>query len=252
MINSNISWTDNTFNPWSGCQKVSEGCKNCYAERIVGPSKWGPNAVRQGHGNSYWEQPDRWHEQALREGRQLRVFCGSICDVFESRTSLDQHRSRLWEIIERTRALDWQLLTKRPENIRRMVPPKWMDEWPRHVWIDTSTETQEWADRRAAELVRIPASVRFLSVEPLLGPIPVLPLDGIQGVIVGGESGSQARPMEEAWARDIRDQCANAGVAFFMKQLGGRSNKRDTLDQIPEDLRIREFPRGITLEVEAA
>ena len=127
-----------------------------------------------------------------------------------------------------------------------------MKTWPGHVWIGTSTENQEWADRRAEELVKIPAEIRFLSVEPLIGSIPNLPLTGIHWVIVGGESGSQARPMDLAWARDIRDQCAAAGVAFFMKQLGGRWDKRAKLHQLPEDLRIREFPRGTALAAEAA
>ena len=119
------------------------------------------------------------------------------------------------------------------------------------MWIGTSTENQELADLRAAELRKIPAEIRFLSVEPLLGPIPALPLDGIHWVIVGGESGSH-RSMDLVWARDIHDQCADAGVAFFMKQLGGRWNKRAKLEQLPADLRIKEFPRGTALEVDAA
>ena len=252
MENSHIGWTDNTFNPWSGCQKVSHGCEHCYAERTVGPSLWGPTGQRRLHGYDYWQQPDRWHEQALRDGRRVRVFCGSICDVFEDRLDLVRTRKRLWEVVERTTALDWQLLTKRPENISRMVPEAWMEHWPSHVWIGTSVENQEWADRRVAELVKIPAEIRFLSVEPLLGPIPALPLDGIHWVIVGGESGSRARPMDLAWARDVRDQCAAAGVAFFMKQLGGRWDKRHRLEQFPEDLRIQAFPRGTALAAEAA
>ena len=244
--------SDHTFNPWAGCQKVSDGCKFCYAERLVGPSLWGPEGQRRGHSDVYWQKPDRWHEQALREGRRIRVFCGSICDVFEDWPDVVRHRERLWGVVARTTALDWQLLTKRPQNISRMVPPGWMEQqWPDHVWIGTSTEDQERAVHRAAELVQIPAQIRFLSVEPLLEPIPNLPLDGIRWVIVGGESGSQ-RAMDLAWARDVRDQCANAGVPFFMKQLGGRWDKQDALHRMPEDLRIRQFPSGNTREVEAA
>jgi len=175
-----------------------------------------------------------------------------MADVFEDRRALDPWRERLWALMEQTPALDWQLLTKRPEHISQMVPPAWMQTWPSHVWIGTSTETQEWASCRTAELLKIPAKVRFLSAEPLIGPIPTLPLDGIHWVIVGGESGPKARPMDLAWARDIRDQCADAGAAFFAKQLGGRRGKRDQLEQFPEDLRIREFPAGNARAVEAA
>ena len=107
MENSHIAWTDNTFNPWSGCQKVSDGCKFCYAERIVGPTMWGPNAQRRVHGGDYWLQPDYWQDLALRLQRRLRVFCGSICDVFEDRPELARPRADLWEIVERTTALDW-------------------------------------------------------------------------------------------------------------------------------------------------
>ncbi len=251
MENSHISWCDHTFNPWSGCQKVSDGCTFCYAEKRVGASLWGPNGQRRLHGYDYWQRPDRWHEQALRDGRRARVFCGSICDVFEDRLDVVRTRKRLWQVVQRTTAIDWQLLTKRPENISRMVPPEWLERWPEHVWIGASTETQELADLRAAELLKIPAEIRFLSVEPLLEPIPDLPLDGIHWVIVGGESGSH-RAMDPAWARDIRDQCVSAHVALWVKQLGGRWDKRDKLEQFPEDLRIQEFPRGTALEVEAA
>jgi len=175
-----------------------------------------------------------------------------MADVFEDRRDLDPWRERLWALMDLTPALDWQLLTKRPENISQMVPPAWMERRPAHVWIGTSTENQEWTDGRVAELLKISAPVRFLSAEPLIGPISEMPLDGIHWVIVGGESGAHARPMDLGWARDIRDQCAEAGVPFFMKQLGGRRDKRDQLEQFPEDLRIREFPIGDAPPVEAA
>ena len=125
-----------------------------------------------------------------------------------------------------------------------MVPEAWLQRWPDHVWMGTTAENQQWASRRATALLEIPAAVRFLSAEPLLGPIPALLLNCIHWVIVGGESGRQARPMNPAWARDIRDQCVPRGVAFFMKQMGGRGDKRDNLDQIPSDLQVRQFPRG--------
>jgi len=255
MHDSHIAWTHDTFNPWWGCDKVSAGCQFCYADtlsRRYGHPVWGRAAPRRFFGEAHWRQPEKWHREALRSGVRRRVFCASMADVFEDRRALDPWRERLWALMEQTPALDWQLLTKRPEHISQMVPPAWMQTWPSHVCIGTSTENQEWAYHRTAELVKIPAKVRFLSVEPLLGPIPAVPLDGIHWVIVGGESGAHARPMHLGWARNIRDQCADAGVAFFMKQLGGRRDKRDQLEQFPEDLRIREFPIGDAPPVEAA
>jgi protein gp37 len=255
MENSHIAWTNNTFNPWLGCEKVSAGCQFCYAEmmsRRFGHQVWGRDAPRRFLSDAYWREPEKWNREALRSGVRRRVFCASMADVFEDRRDLDPWRERLWVLMEQTPALDWLLLTKRPEHISRMVPPAWMRAWPDHVWIGTTAENQEWADRRIPELLKIPAPVRWLSAEPLVGPIPALPLDGIHWVIVGGESGPGARPMDLSWARDIRGQCADADVTLFMKQLGGHPNKRDELEQMPEDLRIREYPRAPTLQAEAA
>ena len=254
MNNSKIEWTDDTFNPWWGCTKVSEGCRFCYADalsRRYGHNVWGQDADRRFLSEHHWKQPERWNKQAEQSGVRKRVFCASMADVFEDRRDLDPLRERLLDVIERTSALDWQLLSKRPENVRGMVPAVWMDRWPDHVWVGTTVENQEWADRRTHELLRIPARIKFFSVEPLLGPIQ-LALEGIHWVIVGGESGVKARPMELAWARGIRDQSARSGVAFFMKQLGGQRDKRHRLDQIPHDLQIREFPDGTVSTVEAA
>ena len=251
---ANTGWCDLTFTPWRGCEKLSAGCDFCEAARwagLIGDHVWGKDAPRRLSSERYWREPEQWHQKALRSDVRERVFCGSSADVFEDRRDLDAPRERLWALLEQTPALDWQLLTRRPENISRMVPSAWMQTWPGHVWIGASTEDRASAVRRAAELLKIPAEIRFLSVEPLLGPIPDLPLDGIHWVIVGGESGSH-RAMDLAWARDIRDQCADAHVALWVKQLGGRWDKRDKLDQFPEDLRIQEFPRGTALEVEAA
>ena len=255
MENSHIAWTDNTFNPWWGCEKISPGCKFCYADtmsRRFGHQVWGRDAPRRFLSDMNWRTPMTWHREALRSGVRRRVFCASMADVFEDRRDLDPWRERLWALMEQTPALDWQLLTKRPENISRMVPERWMARWPDHVWLGTTTENQEWANRRIPELLQIPAEVRFLSAEPLVGPIPNLPLGGIQWVIVAGESGPGARPMELEWARDIRDQCARAGVAFFLKQLGGHPRKRGELERFPEDLRSREYPAGDARAAEAA
>jgi protein gp37 len=162
-----------------------------------------------------------------------------MADVFEDRKDLDVWRARLWTIISETPWLDWLLLTKRPENASMMVP--WSDNWPGNVWLGTTVEDQEWANRRVPILLGLPASVRFLSCEPLLGPITISSWllkkadvanagekptkdnahrQGLHWVIAGGESGHGARPMHPAWLRSLRDQCVNGGIAFHFKQWG--------------------------------
>lgn len=152
-----------------------------------------------------------------------RVFSGSMCDVFEKRVDLDAPRQRLWHLIESTPHLDWLLLTKRPQFIKKMVP--WGSTWPPNIWIGVTAENQHYADKRLPHLLSVPAVVRFLSCEPLLGPIDLSPHLGqgpakINWVISGGESMAGARPTALEWARDLRDQCVAAAVAFFWKQWG--------------------------------
>jgi protein gp37 len=142
-----------------------------------------------------------------------------MADVFENNRSVDDERQKLWVLIEETPMLDWLLLTKRPENMLQFVP--WTETWPTNVWAMTSVEDQEQAELRIPELLKVPAVVRGLSVEPLLGPVDLSPwLSEIQWVIVGGESGPQARLMKPIWAGQVRDQCKDAKVAFFFKQWG--------------------------------
>lgn len=238
---TNIAWTDHTFNPWRGCEKVSPGCANCYAEhwsrrnpKVLGV--WGPAGTRLIAAESYWQQPLRWNRQAEREGRRRRVFCASMADVFEDRPELVAPRVRLFHLIHETPNLDWQLLTKRPENIRRFcggngIPRSWAENTQPNVWAMTSVEDQETADRRIPELLKVPARVRGLSVEPLLGPVDLRlgqKDDGqrwerhhfIHWVILGGESGPHARPCRVEWVRDLVRQCRATGVACFVKQLG--------------------------------
>lgn len=224
---SKIEWTHHTFNPWWGCTKVSPGCKHCYAEtwaRRTGRQIWGPKAPRRELSDAYWKQPYLWNEQADKVSRRARVFCASMADVFEDRADLDDKRARLWPLIEGTPHLDWLLLTKRPQNIRRFAP--WGNNWPLNVWAGTTAENQRWAEKRIPTLLEVPAAVRFVSAEPLLGPLDLrawLGEEGVKWVIAGGESGPHARPMNPEWPRMLRDQCAAAGASFLFKQWGNWS-----------------------------
>ncbi len=262
MENSKIEWTDHTFNPWLGCTKVSEGCKHCYAESLMdhryGKVKWGPLGTRQRTGTANWRKPLQWNKQAKAEGRRYRVFCASLADVFENNPQLLDWRQELFALIEQTPSLDWLLLTKRPENITAMFPTKWRaHKWgkpPENIWFGTSVENQEQADKRIHHLLEVDAKIRFLSCEPLLSPIDLNLFANrhwqentqrytlINWIIVGGESGSQARPMQTQWAQDIRRQCAAANVPFFFKQ-GSAANWPDYKNFATfGDLAIRQFP----------
>lgn len=260
--NSKIQWTDHTFNPWWGCVKVSPGCANCYAEgfaKRTGNKVWGSDAPRRFFGEKHWAEPLKWNAAAEKEGVRKRVFCASMADVFEDRPDLEEHRFRLFELIDSTQWLDWLLLTKRPENVEPLMAMitngnfgeiwNFRDHLP-NVWLGTTVENQDQAEKRIPELDAIPATVRFLSCEPLLGPVNLSMLHGcvampecIDWVICGGESGPQARPMELEWARRLYADCFLSGVPFFMKQLGGNRKHHGDLEDFPEDLRVREFPR---------
>lgn len=227
---SKIEWTHHTFNPWWGCVKVSPGCKYCYAEtwaKRVGQDVWGPRASRRELSDGYWKQPIVWNSEASRHKTRARVFCASMADVFEDRRDLDAKRARLWDMITRTPALDWLLLTKRPQNVARLVP--WGNNWPANVWLGATAENQKWLERRADVLVHMPARVLFLSCEPLLGPLDLSRWiegarhgahRGIDWVIAGGESGHYARAMHPEWLTGLRDQCTDAGIKFLFKQWG--------------------------------
>lgn len=229
-----IEWTDHTFNPWWGCAKVSEACIFCYAEEWAGrfpktQGLWGADAGRKIASEKVWGDPIRWNRAAEKAGARRRVFCASMADVFEARDDLDEHRSRLFGLIRETPSLDWLLLTKRPEQIRPRTPPSWwLRGFPANVWMGATVESQEQAEKRIPHLIGIPARVRFLSCEPLLGPVVLADAcndwlndePGIDWVIVGGESGSTSRPMHIEWARSLRDQCDGALVPFFFKQWG--------------------------------
>ena len=175
-LNSKIEWTTHTFNPWWGCTKVSEACKHCYAEtwaKRVGHNVWGPKPQRRVMSENHWKQPLKWNRDAEGIDERPRVFCASMADVFEDRDELRPHRVRLFELIEKTPNLDWLLLTKRPQNIGRMA--HWTRDWPDNVWLGTTIEMQHRAEELLPYLEAIPAKVRFISAEPLLGPLSIEP-----------------------------------------------------------------------------
>jgi protein gp37 len=216
-----------TYNPWWGCMKVSEECKRCYAEGIAShygfKSTWGPasTSTRRFFGDAHWQEPLTWNRQAEREGHRHSVFCASMADVYEDNPVLIPHRERLWKLIEATPWLNWLLLTKRPENILAMSP--WTGNYPDNVWIGTSVGLQSRAEERIPYLLQVPATVRFLSCEPLISQVDLSPwIKQLQWVICGGESGIDARPMNLDWARLLRQQCFEARVPYYFKQIGGR------------------------------
>lgn len=289
--NSKIQWTDHTFNPWVGCQKISPACEHCYAEawakRTGQAGLW--RGVRRRTSEANWKLPLKWNREAAAQGIRKRVFCASLADVFEDHEAIQPGwRADLGSLILATPCLDWLLLTKRPETVYRMMPDFWVHfsepyALPQNVWIGTTVENQEYANKRIPDLLKIPARVRFLSVEPMLGAIDLHRIqdgDGftfdslsskhgigltvrfnghsvgnlaetIHWVIAGGESGAQARHSRMEWFRSLRDQCRRARVPFFMKQLGKLAGKeRGCKDshggdfaEFPADLQIREIPR---------
>lgn len=305
-----ISWTTSTFNCWRGCQRVSAGCVNCYAETLSGRNpgtlgKWGPTGTRVVAVESYWKQPVKWNKAAAcncfcridfgekhlgscPQANRHRVFCASLADVFEDWqgpmvdnygnivkvnregkawawyantlrigqdvATMSDVRQRLFDMIDATPNLDWLLLTKRPENISRMMPvigePAWSSTRP-NLWIGTSVENQQAANERIPHLLRVPAVVRFLSAEPLLGDVNLthyleseydryarddrfgIPKDvskaKISWVIVGGESGPshKRRDCQVKWIESIQKQCEAVGVPCFIKQdSGSRSGEQ--------------------------
>jgi protein gp37 len=247
-----IQWTDHTFNPWIGCAKIDPACKNCYAavdtfarvSRGKGVELWGVNAERHRTSADNWKKPATWNRAATKAGVRSRVFCASLADVFEDRADLDPWRRDLWAIIRATPSLDWQLLTKRPENIARCLPADWGDGYP-NVWLGTTAGDQAGADKRLPVLAQVPAVVRFVSYEPALESVEWaahFAARKFHWLIVGAESGPIHRPMDEAWVRVARDQCAAAGVEFFYKQTVTSSGHKIGLPLLDGKQHV-EFPK---------
>lgn len=231
---SSIEWTDATWNPVTGCTKVSPGCKHCYAERMAKRlHAMGQPAYRNGFLVTLQPQvlslPLTWR-------RPRRVFVNSMSDLFHESVSSDYIR-RVFSAMGEARWHNYQILTKRADRLAELSPSL---DWHPGIWMGVSVESERYQGR-IDRLRETGAAVKFLSVEPLLGPLPNLDLTDIDWVIVGGESGPGARSMSPEWVREIRDQCIEAGVAFFFKQWGGVFKKRTgrvldgrTWDELPE------------------
>lgn len=248
MENSKIEWTDHTFNPWVGCTKISPACDNCYAEswakRAGSPGLWTGERRRTTPAN--WSQPIKWDRQAKASGVRRKVFCASLADVFDNQVP-SEWRDDLFKMILATPNLDWLLLTKRPQNIGAMLPADWQGGYG-NVWLGTTVENQSEALRRIPMLAAIPAHIRFLSCEPMLAPLLIDAIEGVEDldwIICGGESGPGFRAINPEWARGLLDQCRKIGIYFFMKQMSGA---RKPLPPIPDDLLIRECPKQMFRE----
>ena len=236
--NSSIEWTDATWNPVTGCTKISPGCAYCYAEGITlrfkrgGPFLPGKTTI-----NLHYDRlsaPSKW--KAPR-----RIFVNSMSDLFHEEVPFEFVREVFLTMVESDQHI-YQVLTKRPKRMLEYLEWGQGPDWPGHVWAGVSVENQYWADQRIPLLVQVPATVRFLSVEPLLKAVELNDyLTDLQWVIVGGESGHKARPMKAKWATSIRDECVEAEVPFFFKQWGGRYSKAGgrelegrTWDEVPD------------------
>ena len=245
-VETTISWTDHTFNIVWGCEKVSPACDNCYAEvfahrmgldiwddqRPQSATKGKTQTPRRVFGVKHWNEPLKWHRKAIKEKKRHRVFCGSMCDIFENHPQVIGELAKLWPLIRATPMLDWQLLTKRPHRIKQSLPPDWGPTGYENVWLGTTIESNEYA-HRAKRLIENPAPVHFISYEPALGPLDTLDLTDIEWVIYGGESGAHRRPEDLQWARDMEKRCTQAGVAFWFKQSSGlKSGTNPTLDGV--------------------
>ena len=243
---SGIAWTDDTANFWWGCLKVSEGCEHCYAETLskrTGKDIWGSSKItNREYKKAIWKDLLKWDIQSRKEGIRRKVFVQSMSDFLEDHPQVVEWREEAKKLIVSLTNTDILMLTKRPENAERFLGD-WYDNWPKYVWFGVSVENQKRADERISELLKVPAPILWLSVEPQLERIDLFDyIRGIDWVVVGGESGAHCRPFDLGWARLLLNECKQNNTRFFMKQLGGHPNKRDQMEDFPRDLRIREFP----------
>jgi len=240
---SKIEWTTNTFNPWWGCTRVSPGCANCYAERWsarFGRKLWGPGADRRITGKEYWKKPLKWAKRVEATGVREMVFGDSMCDIFDKEAPVEARRD-YWKLVATTsQALDWQIVTKRPERIRLVMEEDNLENdffFKNRVWLIVSTENQEWFNKRVPYILEIPALVRGISAEPLLGSIDTSRyINSLDWVIAGFESQYGARVCDPNHARTLRDQCVSADVAFFFKQNGEYLDATEARNLLGDDV----------------
>lgn len=246
---SSIQWTDHTWNPWHGCHKVSAGCKFCYMYRDK--ERYGQDATKVMRSKTNFNQPLHWSMPA-------KVFTCSWSDWFIEEADMWRHEA--WKVIKETPHLQYQILSKRPERMLDCLPPDWGEEGYPNVWLGISIENQDAMDTRMPLFFDVPARVKFISCEPLLGPIQI-PIDCNDGstffdwMIIGGESGNETgkylyRPCELGWIKSLITQCTDAGCPVFVKQMGTYLAKQmctsdrhgGNIDEWPTDVQIRQFP----------
>ncbi len=256
MYNSKIEWTEATWNPLRGCARVSEGCRFCYAERVADRFS-GEGQPYEGLTTRGKDGQPRWNNEIMLVPHMLkkplswkqprRIFVNSMSDLFHEKVPFD-YIQQVFDVMRQASWHEFQILTKRAERLADLSPKI---DWPQNVWMGVSIEDSRVIDRADA-LREVPATIRFLSLEPLIGPIPNLDLAELDWAIIGGESGNQARIMEPEWAIDLLNQCRSANVPCFIKQMGtqwakrqgSKSRKGDDFSEFPEALQVREYPRG--------
>ncbi len=217
---SAIEWTESSWNPVTGCSKVSPGCAHCYAETLSQRFHWSEQPWTAAYAAENVVLHTERLDQPLRWRRPRMVFVNSMSDVFHELVPLSFIRE-VFEVMAEAERHVFQILTKRHERLAELAAEL---PWPENVWMGVSIENRRWVER-ADCLRQVPAAVRFISAEPLLGPLDGLDLDGIHWLIAGGESGHRRRPVREEWVRELRDRCQAEQVAFFLKQWGGRTPK---------------------------
>ena len=254
MKNSKIEWTDDTWNPIRGCSRVSEGCRFCYAEGVAGRFS-GPGMPYEGLTTRGKDGQPRWNNEIMLVPHMLkkplswkqprRIFVNSMSDLFHEKVPFD-YIQQVFDVMRQASWHEFQILTKRAKRLAELAAQL---EWTDNIWMGVSIEDARVVDRADA-LREVPAAIRFLSLEPLIGPIPDLNLDELNWAIIGGESGNHARIMEPEWAIDLLNQCSSANVPCFVKQMGTQWAKgkrlKDTkggdINDFPPSLQVREYP----------
>lgn len=237
-----IEWTEVTWNPTTGCQQVSPGCDHCYAMVLVNTRQ-----VKNSHSPRFNHPFNEVmiHENRLNQPAAIkkpsRIFVNSMSDVFH-RDVPEATIDAIFDVMERVDRHTYQVLTKRSERMRRYLNKRYRTTpCPSHIWIGVSCENSDYA-WRVNDLRNTNASLRWISAEPLLGSLHAVNLDGIAWVVAGGESGRGARPMDLDWVREVRDRCVDAGVAYFLKQLGGETKKRGKDEAVLDGVRWKQYP----------